>query len=561
MRKILAIILAIALISSGSPGFAQNYGRTSGTSHSGGSPRWKAPVNNVGELPTWDTHGSCRVVLAENAIYEFNGTIWVKISGSGAPPAPVDATYITQIPDATLSNEQALSVLPTGVLMSTTGTGVVSIAAGTDIPAPGADTQVVYNNSGVLGADAAFTFNDSTGDVSITGQVKSLTDPTDAQDAATKSYVDALIAGLHWLPPVLDRYDPTPGLPLLPDPGDRYMATATANGWTDEHVYECVTDDTWAGAIDTPPDEGYAVFVEDEDQAYVYVNGSWVLFGYITGFWNRVGTTLEPRNLGDSLTMRGPGETPWRPSIYHYRGNYLNSVNSDGLNFPVALGIEAKPSTTYNVGLSVLTNDRGISQAWLKERLVNDVVNLNGATCQFTTNLAPLDLSFDTADIVTVFGTSNGQDGFYQVVSYAPGTNTVTLQTLGGAAPTFLVESANADVHLLQGHIGEGTHTARFQSGAQSPDSTIVGVSYSATDGAFHARVDNTASTASAIRIDNDGTGYDIEGESTNWTAGGTNTPRLYARNAGTEDRHCFLHQMLKYNLCLQHLHQWSHCL
>jgi hypothetical protein len=58
--------------------------------------------------------------------------------GGGGGGAPTDATYITQTPHGTLSNEQALSLLSTGLLKSTTGTGVISIAAaGTDYSAPG----------------------------------------------------------------------------------------------------------------------------------------------------------------------------------------------------------------------------------------------------------------------------------------------------------------------------------------------------------------------------------------------------------------------------------------
>jgi hypothetical protein len=56
---------------------------------------------------------------------------------AAASPAPVNATYITQTPNATLTNEQPLSALATGILRSTTGTGVVSIAAdGTDYLSP-----------------------------------------------------------------------------------------------------------------------------------------------------------------------------------------------------------------------------------------------------------------------------------------------------------------------------------------------------------------------------------------------------------------------------------------
>src|SRR3990172_4660626 len=40
--------------------------------------------------------------------------------------APTTATYVTQIPDASLSAEQALSLLATGLMQITTATGVVS---------------------------------------------------------------------------------------------------------------------------------------------------------------------------------------------------------------------------------------------------------------------------------------------------------------------------------------------------------------------------------------------------------------------------------------------------
>lgn len=61
-----------------------------------------------------------------------NGSIAdISSSGGGGGGAPTNATYITQTPNATLSNEQALSLLGTGLMFSTTGTGVVSIYGGT----------------------------------------------------------------------------------------------------------------------------------------------------------------------------------------------------------------------------------------------------------------------------------------------------------------------------------------------------------------------------------------------------------------------------------------------
>lgn len=67
-------------------------------------------------------------------LYVYNGSSYTQISGGGAP---TDATYITQTADSTLTAEQPLAALSTGILKSTTTTGVVSTAvAGTDYIAP-----------------------------------------------------------------------------------------------------------------------------------------------------------------------------------------------------------------------------------------------------------------------------------------------------------------------------------------------------------------------------------------------------------------------------------------
>jgi hypothetical protein len=77
------------------------------------------------------------------------GTVFPSLSGvspgglqgppgaNGTSGAPTTATYITQVPDGTLSAEFALSTLATGVLKNTTVTGVLSIASdGTDYLSP-----------------------------------------------------------------------------------------------------------------------------------------------------------------------------------------------------------------------------------------------------------------------------------------------------------------------------------------------------------------------------------------------------------------------------------------
>jgi hypothetical protein len=59
-----------------------------------------------------------------------NGTLsWGACGGGGG--APTDATYITQTANATLTAEQALSFLSTGIMKVTTGTGVITSLTGT----------------------------------------------------------------------------------------------------------------------------------------------------------------------------------------------------------------------------------------------------------------------------------------------------------------------------------------------------------------------------------------------------------------------------------------------
>ena len=71
---------------------------------------------------------------------------------SAAPSgAPVGATYITQTADGTLTNEQALSALATGLVKNTNGTGVLSIAtAGTDYAAASHAHSAADITSGTL---------------------------------------------------------------------------------------------------------------------------------------------------------------------------------------------------------------------------------------------------------------------------------------------------------------------------------------------------------------------------------------------------------------------------
>lgn len=102
-----------------------------------------------------------------------------------------------------------------------------------------------------------------------TNLISNVVDPVANQDAATKFYVDE---GVWMLPPIIDFYDPTGGLPVAPTVGDRYISDATANGWTIDYVYE------WDGVswVETPPEEGFTIWSLLDLIFFVFFTGGWM---------------------------------------------------------------------------------------------------------------------------------------------------------------------------------------------------------------------------------------------------------------------------------------------
>ncbi len=68
--------------------------------------------------------------LTEAAKRWFN-ELFIRIGGISGTTAPANATYITQVPDSTLTNEQALSLLNSGFVKVTTGSGVLTSTSNT----------------------------------------------------------------------------------------------------------------------------------------------------------------------------------------------------------------------------------------------------------------------------------------------------------------------------------------------------------------------------------------------------------------------------------------------
>lgn len=103
----------------------------------------------VGSIPAWvwQLTGGMTAIDASTPNQSVRPIInMIDTAGSGF--APDDATYITQTPNADLTNEQALSALGTGLMISTTATGVVStVAAPTGAVVGDTDAQTLSNKT------------------------------------------------------------------------------------------------------------------------------------------------------------------------------------------------------------------------------------------------------------------------------------------------------------------------------------------------------------------------------------------------------------------------------
>ncbi len=116
MKKILSLIIALILLST--MAFADS----------------DLAPSRARQIKTDVTNFNSALSSADTTVQKALDTL----DDGGGSGAPDDATYITQTANSSLSAEQALGLLATGIVKNTTTTGVLSIAAaGTDYVAPG----------------------------------------------------------------------------------------------------------------------------------------------------------------------------------------------------------------------------------------------------------------------------------------------------------------------------------------------------------------------------------------------------------------------------------------
>lgn len=243
----------------------------------------------------------------DNALKLYTGSSWEEMSAGAAPnlSAVLSTGNTTNGNDLTVSDGDTLTISADGG----SGGSILSIAG---------VANVVSGGTLAVADGGALTIADLT-DCTFTGT------PTSPTDPVNKAYVDSVAQGLDWQDSVLDRYDPTGGTPVGPSAGDRYIATATANGWTENNIYEWDGVSTWD---ETVADEGMACWVEDEDKLYVYSGSTWVTFGSTIDHGNlsglQGGTSSEYYHLTSAqhTGLTGGGDT----SLHTHDGRYYTET-------------------------------------------------------------------------------------------------------------------------------------------------------------------------------------------------------------------------------------------
>lgn len=190
-------------------------------------------------------------------------------------------------------------------------------------------------------------------------------DPTASNHGVTKQYVDLLVSGvLTPLVSVLDRFDPTSATPAAPSTGDRYISTATANGWTDDNIYE------WNGASwdETVAASGQTTLVEDENILYLYTGSDWV----------KQASVVAHNDL-NSLDGGTSGE------YYHLTSAEYTGLISKSANETISGAYTFSGATTVTGGLSYFNTP--VTTAIARDMTSGDNCKLIGVTAASTQTL------------------------------------------------------------------------------------------------------------------------------------------------------------------------------
>lgn len=263
-----------------------------------------ARLQNLAADPSTPVLGQTYFNTTSNRIRTWNGTTWDEYgtgSGGGNVTQTANSGGSGRI-KVSAAADKSLTDYATAGIVKSDGSGVASAAvSGTDYaPATSGTTSLKGNGSGGF---SAATLNDNgapTADFSMNShKLTSVLDPTGAQDAATKNYVDLARQGLSIKDPV-----------RVATTANGTLASAFANSSTVDGVTLATGDRILLKNQTTASENGIYIVAAsgaptratDADASGELVVGTFVLV--------TAGTT----NAGNQFTVQSTTATPWVPA-------------------------------------------------------------------------------------------------------------------------------------------------------------------------------------------------------------------------------------------------------
>lgn len=188
------------------------------------------------------------------------------------------------------------------------------------------------------------------------GSIVMITDaPTAATHAVNKNYVDNLLSGLTWKPPV-DSTGTT--LPTTATVGQRFLNLA------DGKIYTATAVDAWDAGVN--PADGWTVFTRDTETGYVYSGSEWVQFTGAGQIAAGIGLNKSGNQININLGA-GIGELPTDEVgiDLHPQSGLLLTI--DGTT----------PSTASDAQLKIRTDGSSIAVSAAGIRVAADGVGIN----------------------------------------------------------------------------------------------------------------------------------------------------------------------------------------
>jgi len=368
-------------------------------------------ANKVGENVTVGTGGtgtSAVVNVADNdnnSLNELqslnnsklNNSINLTISGG-------TGTTVTNIARTDFANTFTTNQTISGNL-TVNGTGAVKVASGTTAQRPTPvngqiryDTDLskiqTYENSAwknfVTSTDQTNLSNypKKNGIETISAQWTYTTSPlvpsaTLREQAANLGNIWDAEMGLSWQGIVINFFNPTGGLPTTPNDGDRYISTATANGWIINNIYEWKDNDlVWIEAVSL---NGFAAFVNNLATFYNYNGSNWIDFSvsptvHATTHQNNGADEINVAGLSGVLADNQPTNRnlDWTGTFDGQEGSYylnyanltnkptiltmVNGVDNRIVTSTSATGLNGESGMTYNGSTFAVNGDISCDQ-------------------------------------------------------------------------------------------------------------------------------------------------------------------------------------------------------